>query len=132
MVEGRGAAPPAATTLGFALSSVSAERGEVEGTFEGIAAFLNTLGGIQGGFLAAMLDTTVSCALLATLPPGHFAPTLELKVNYLRPAEPGRLTGRGRLVHRGATIAFLAGELLDAQGEVVTTATATARIVRPR
>ena len=90
------------------------------------------LGGVQGGFLAAMLDVIVSCALLGSLPPGHFAPTLELKVSYLRPAPLGRLTGRGRVLHRGGTIAFLAGELLDPDGTLLTSGTATARIVRAR
>jgi len=61
--------------------------------------------------------------------PGE-APTLELKVNFLRPASPGRITGTGRVVHRGGSIAFLAGELRDEEGEVLATATATARIIR--
>jgi uncharacterized protein (TIGR00369 family) len=132
MVAGDGPAPPAAKTLGFRLTSVSPETGEAKGTFEGAPAFLNMLGGVQGGFLAAMLDVIVSCALLGSLPPGHFAPTLELKISYLRPAPPGRLTGRGRVLHRGGTIAFLAGELLDPDGTLLTSATATARIVRAR
>jgi uncharacterized protein (TIGR00369 family) len=126
-----GGPPPAVATLGFALTSISPERGEVEGTFEAGAEFRNLMGGVQGGFLAAMLDTTLSCALLATLPRGNLAPTIELKVNYLRPAPLGRLTGRGRVVHRGGTVAFLAGELLDDQGGMLTTATATARIMKP-
>ena len=78
--------------------------------------------GVLGGLLAGP-------ALIATLPPDQFAPTLELKVNFLRSAKPGRLVGTGRVVHRGGTIAFLAGELSDTAGEVLATATATARIV---
>ena len=89
-----------------------------------------TTGVVQGGFLAAMLDDTMGPALVATLEPDQFAPTLELKVNFLRPARPGRLVGIGRVVHRGGTIAFLAGELQDSDGRVLATATATARIVR--
>jgi uncharacterized protein (TIGR00369 family) len=132
MVEGHGTPPPAIATLGFAFTSVDRETGEVEGTFVGKPEFANMLGGIQGGFLAAMIDVCVSCALLATLPAEHFAPTLELKMNYLRIAPIGSITGRGRVVHRGGTIAFLAGELYEPGGELVTTATATARIVRPK
>lgn len=83
---------------------------------------------IQGGFLAAMLDDTLGPALVATLPAGQFAPTLDLNVQFLRPARPGRLRGRGRVVQRGGRICFLAGELADADGELVATATATAMI----
>ncbi|HET7243252.1 MAG TPA: PaaI family thioesterase [Streptosporangiaceae bacterium] len=49
----------------------------------------------------------------ATLGDGEFAPTLELKVSFLRPAAPGRITGTGRVVHRGGSVSFLAGELRD-------------------
>jgi uncharacterized protein (TIGR00369 family) len=67
-------------------------------------------------------------ALVATLGPGLFAPTADLHVQFLRPARPGRLTGRGRVVRRGKDVAFLAGELLDESGRVVAAATATALI----
>jgi hypothetical protein len=73
---------------------------------------------------------TLGPALVATLEPNQFAPTVELKVNFLRPARTGTLVGTGRVVHRGGTIAFLEGDLRDAEGTVVATATATARIVR--
>ena len=43
----------------------------------------------------------------------------------------GRITGLGRVVHRGGSTAFLAGELRDETGDVLATATATVRIIRP-
>jgi uncharacterized protein (TIGR00369 family) len=79
-----------------------------------------------------MLDDTLGPALVATLDEGQFAPTLELKVNFIRPARPGILIGEGRIVSRGRSIAFLAGELTTQAGELVATATATARIASPR
>ncbi len=72
---------------------------------------------------------SVWCA--ARLCTGEFAATLELKVSFLRPATPGRITGTGRVVHRGGSIAFLAGELRDETRDVLATATATVRIIRP-
>lgn len=130
-LAGRRTAPPCAATLGWMLSRVAPERGEIEICFEAGEGFTNPVGKVQGGFLAAMLDDTLGPALVATLPDGEFAVTLELKVNFLRPASPGRITGTGRVVHRGGSIAFLAGELRDDSGEVLATATATSRIVRP-
>jgi acyl-coenzyme A thioesterase PaaI-like protein len=47
-------------------------------------------------------------------------------VSFLRPVRPGRLVGKGRVVHRGGDLAFLEASLLDGQGAVVATATATA------
>jgi uncharacterized protein (TIGR00369 family) len=130
VMAGRADPPAAAKTLGWNLIAVDPDAGTIEVAFDASPAFANSLGVVQGGFLAAMLDDTLGPALVATLPPGQFAPTLELKVNFLRPARPGRVVGSGRIVHRGATIAFLEGCLRDAEGELVATATATARVVR--
>jgi len=129
-LDGRRPAPPAAATLGWTLSWIAPERGEIEVRFDARTDFTNPMGSVQGGFLAAMLDDTLGPALVATLGDGEFAPTLELKVSFLRPAAPGPITGTGRVVHRGGSIAFLAGELRNEAGEVLATATATARVIR--
>jgi len=127
-VEGRVPLPPAAVTLGWELVEVSAEEGTIEVAFTATEAFLNPAGVVQGGFLAAMLDDTLGPALVAGLEPGDFAPTTDLHVQFLRPARPGRLVGRGRVVRRGRDVGFLAGELVDEQGAVVAVATATVQI----
>src|SRR6516162_8288298 len=127
-MEGRAAPPPAAVLLGWELVSIDPEAGTIEVTFTATEQFLNPIGAIQGGFLAAMLDDTLGPALVAMLGPRQFAPTTDLHVQFLRPARPGRLTGRGRVVRRGKDIAFMAGELLDDSGQVVAAATATAQI----
>ena len=130
-LAGRQPGPPAATTLGWTLSRVDPDRGEIEVSFDASSGFANPVGNVQGGFLAAMLDDTLGPALVATLPADQFAVTLDLNVSFLRPARPGRITGAGRVLHRGGSVAFLAGELRDDAGEVLATATATARIIRP-
>ncbi|HET6952888.1 MAG TPA: hotdog fold thioesterase [Acidimicrobiales bacterium] len=130
VMAGRAPGPPAAATLGWELRAVDPDRGTIEVGYAATEAFTNPMGNVQGGFLAAMLDDTLGPALVATLGPGQFAPTLELKVSFLRPARPGRYVGRGRVVHRGGTVAFLEGTLADADGVVVATASATARIVK--
>ncbi len=131
-MEGRAPPPPAAVTLGFKLLEIDPERGTIRVQFAAKQEFLNPMGVVQGGFVAAMLDDTLGPALVCTLPPGHFAPTIELKVNFIRPAPLGILIGEGRVVARGGTIAFLAGELRTESGELIATATATARIVASR
>lgn len=129
-VNGRTPMPSATTTLGWSLVRAEPERGEIEVSFEATGDFLNPAGTVHGGFLTAMLDDTMGPALAATLDPGLYAATIEIKVSFLRPARPGRLTGHGRVVHRGGTIAFLAGELRDDAGRVVAVGSATARILR--
>jgi uncharacterized protein (TIGR00369 family) len=127
-VEGRAPLPAAAVTLGWQLVSISPEDGMIEVAFTATEAFLNPAGVIQGGFLAAMLDDTLGAALVACLNPGDFAPTTDLHVQFLRPARPGRLLGRGRVVRRGRDVGFLAGELMDEEGAIFAVATATVQI----
>lgn len=128
MLRGERPMPPAARTLGWTLVELDAEAGTITVGFEAGEGFLNPAGVIQGGFLAAMLDDTLGPALVITLPEGQFVSTLDLHVQYLRPAQPGRIVGHGRVVQRGREICFLAGELVGADGRVLAVATATARI----
>jgi uncharacterized protein (TIGR00369 family) len=127
-LAGRIAPPPSAVILGWELVTVDADQGTIEVAFAAGEQFVNPAGVVQGGFLAAMLDETLGPAVLATLPEGQFAPTLDLHVQFLRPARPGRLYGRGRIVQRGEHVCFLAGELVDPGGRPVAVATATAQI----
>jgi uncharacterized protein (TIGR00369 family) len=90
---------------------------------------VNPTGNGLGAFVAAMLYDTVGPTLLATLEPDQFQSTLELNVNFLRPVRPGRIVGKGRLVHRDGDIVFLAASLTDSQEKVIATATAMARII---
>lgn len=126
--RGRTPLPPAAATLGWELLDADPDKGTIEVAFTATHAFLNPAGVIQGGFLAAMLDDTLGPALVCGLDPGDFAPTTDLHVQFLRPARPGRLIGRGRVVRRGRDIAFLAGEILDEDGRAVAVATSTVQI----
>jgi uncharacterized protein (TIGR00369 family) len=132
VMEGRRPPPPAAVLLGFELLAIDPSQGTIRVRFNAKPEFANPIGVVQGGFLAAMLDDTLGPALTATLEPDQFAPTIELKVNFVAPAKPGPLFADGRVVARGGSIAFLAGELRTEDGALVATATATARIVVPR
>ena len=132
VMEGRAEPPAAATTLGFELIEVDPEAGTIEVAFTADDRFVNPVGVVQGGFLAAMLDDTLGPALVATLGADQFAPTADLHVQFLVPVRPGRLVGRGRVVRRGRDLAFLAGELVDHAGTVVAVATATATIRQVR
>lgn len=121
--------PRAAATLGFQLIDADVERGTIEIAFRATEDFTNPTGNVLGAFVAAMLYDTVGPALLATLAPDQFQATLGLNVNFLRPARPGRLVGKGRVVHRDGDIAALEASLLDPHGRLVATATATARVI---
>ncbi len=129
MIEGPSPAPPAARLLGWRLESIDPERGTIRVEFDGQQEFLNPVGSIQGGILVAMLDDTTGPAAAAALGGSGFAQTLELKTGFLRPGRRGKLYGEARVVHRGRGIMFLEGALSDAEGLLIATATATARVI---
>lgn len=128
-IEGRAPMPPVAELLGWRLESVDPDEGTITVRFEAREDFTNPQGNVQGGILASMLDDTMGPALVATLPPGRFAPTLEMKVSYFAPAKVGPLWGRGRVVHAGRTNAFVEADLVDSDDRLIARASATVRIV---
>jgi uncharacterized protein (TIGR00369 family) len=121
--------PPVANLLGWQLEEIDPDAGTITVRFQAREEFTNPLGNVQGGILAAMLDDTMGPALVATLPPGKFTPTLEMKVSYFAPAKVGPLWGRGRVVKVGSTNAFVEADLVDSSDTLIARASATVRII---
>jgi uncharacterized protein (TIGR00369 family) len=132
-VEGRAPLPRAAATLGLEFIDADVEAGTIELAFAATEDFTNPTGNVLGAFVAAMLYDTVGPALLATLEPDQFQSTLQLSVSFLRPVRPGRIVGKGRVVHRDGDMVFLQATLIDphrdADQAAVATATAIARVI---
>jgi uncharacterized protein (TIGR00369 family) len=128
-IQGRAPLPRAAATLGLEFIDADVDAGTIELAFAATEDFTNPTGNVLGGFVAAMLYDTVGPALLATLEPDQFQSTLQLNVSFLRPVRPGRILGRVRVVHRDEDLVFLEASLLDADGAVIASATATARVI---
>ena len=103
--------------------------GTLELAFTARQEWTNPSGNVLGAFVAAMLYDTVGPALLATLAPDEFQTTLEMKTSFLRPLHPGRVIGKGRIVHRGGDLAYLEATLVDTEERVIAQATATARVI---
>lgn len=121
--------PPAARLLGRQVTRTNRRKGEVWLRFRSQPSFLNRHGFVQGGILAAMLDSTMGCTALTALPLQEAIVTLEMKVAFLRPAPPGIIRAVGRLLQRGRSILFVEGELRDPKGNVLARGSATLRVV---
>ena len=120
---------PAATLLGREIVAVNSAEGSAVVRYTARAEFLNRHGTVQGGLLAAMLDSATALALYAVLPPEFTALTVKLDVEFLRPGRAGTFTARSSVLSRDRRHAAVAGELFDAEGVLVTKATAKLRIV---
>lgn len=123
-------APSAAITLGWELLSEDSVNGRVEIAFHPNDTMLNPRGTVQGGFIAAMLDDTMGPALV-TMTDGKEVPaTLDMNVSFFKPVVPGRVIGKGWVKSRTRTTAFLTAELFDAEGNLLASATSTAKILQ--
>lgn len=99
-----------------------AEGGAAEVRLELSERHRNRRGVAHGGVLSSLLDTCLGAAVVSTLAPQEWCGTLELSVQFRDPARKGPLVGRGRVVRRGRTVAFAAGEVVDADGRTVAAA----------
>jgi uncharacterized protein (TIGR00369 family) len=106
------------------LIAIRQVQGEIEVAFTPDKRMLNPHGTVQGGFVAAMLDETMGPALFAVH--GKLASTVDMNVSYVRPIQPGRIIGKGRVINCGKSIAFLEAELFDESGKLLARATSTA------
>lgn len=127
MLDGDIPLPEIARSLGATVKEVLPDQGCVSMDYEVGSKFTNPTGIIQGGILASMLDDAMSLALLSTMDKNVFAPSLELKINFIHPAYPGKFTGVGRVLSKGKTVCVLEGDLLQNKNRVAR-ASATALI----
>jgi uncharacterized protein (TIGR00369 family) len=125
MVAGELPPPPIANLLGMSLVSVSP--GQAVFTLVPDESMYNPIGAVHGGVVCTLLDSALGCALHTTLPAGKGYTSVEIKVSYLKGVRPssGPLTATGRVVRAGSRVGFTEGEVLDASGAVVATATST-------
>lgn len=130
--EGRAPHPPVAVLLGWKTLAYDSERGFIRGEMHAREEFLNPAGVLQGGMMCAMLDNAAGLAVMCTLGPGQMAPTLEIKSNFMRPGRPGKFIGEGWIRSQAAGVCFVEASLTTESGQLVATASATARILGGR
>ncbi len=118
--------PPIARLLGWKLLALDTQDGTIEIEFLAKPDFTNPSGFVQGGMLAAMLDDTLGPAAFAMTGGKRMTTTIDLHLHYVRPVLPGRITTSAKIIKLGKRIAFLSGELFDAEGRLSAVATASA------
>jgi uncharacterized protein (TIGR00369 family) len=127
--DGRVAPPPIAQHFGFDISEVR-EGGVTFSCLPDESAY-NPIGMVHGGLVCTLLDTVIGCAVHSTLPAGVAYTSIELKVNYLRPvhADGRPITARGWVTKPGRRVAFAEGEVKDAEGKVLATASGSCLVI---
>lgn len=118
--------PPCARTLGFR-KLLDAGPDWVVLEYFPPDSLLNPMGNVQGGFLTSMLDDAMAIAGMVHSGFKYVLPTIDLHTSFIAPVRPQVLHAHGRVVRAGRSIWFLAGELKDANGALLTITQASAR-----
>ena len=115
--------------LGFELRLFDGGASEIG--YEAKPEHLNSFGVTHGGASMTLLDVTMAVAA-RSVQKDMGVVTIEMKTSFMQPA-PGngsRLTAKGRLMHRTATLAFTEATLFDVQGKACAHATGTFKYVK--
>jgi uncharacterized protein (TIGR00369 family) len=119
------AAPPAGwmETLGARITE--AEPGRV--VLELVAGPQHRHGGgvVQGGVITQIADAAMGMSLATLQPDGIWNTTVELKINFIRPAIEGRLRAIGRVIEVGETLLFSEADVVDEAGRLIARASST-------
>lgn len=92
---------------------------------------LRSRGIMHGGVGASLLDTTMGAAVSTKTPSGHITVTVQLNVNFIRPAWRGEeLQIRAEVLHSGLQTAVARGEIRTSSHILVASGTATFMFVR--
>jgi uncharacterized protein (TIGR00369 family) len=114
------------------ISLVSAQEGQVEVEMDVRPHHLNLQGFAHGGMIATLADTACGLAVRTRVEPGRRHVTAQLNVNYLAPAQPGRIVARGIVVRVGMTVAYAEAEVIDARGRTLARATSVLSVMPER
>ena len=123
---GFGVAIPFVSHLGFELKLF--EGGLSELAYTPKPEHLNSFSVTHGGALMTLLDVTMAAAL-RSVQSDMGVVTIEMKTTFMQPAR-GKLSGKGRLMHRTATMAFAEATVFDEDGRACAHSTGTFKYVK--
>ena len=123
---GFGVAIPFVNHLGFEMKLF--DGGFSELSYAPKPEHLNSFAVTHGGALMTLLDVTMAVAA-RSVQKDMGVVTIEMKTTFMQPAR-GELIGKGHLMHRSATLAFVEGTVFDQAGRACAHSTGTFKYVK--
>ncbi len=117
---------PFVTHLGFELTRF--EGGHSEISYAPKPEHLNSFQVTHGGASMTLLDVTMATAA-RSVDPDMGVVTIEMKTSFMQAAR-GKLTAKGRLMHRTKSMAFTEATIFDEEGRACAHATGTFKYVK--
>jgi len=91
---------------------------------------LQPFGAVHGGVFASIIDAAAFWAVFPEVDENAGITTVDLKVNYLAPAQGGKLIARGRRIKLGKTLALGEAEVVDQENKILAHGTSTLIVLR--
>jgi len=117
---------PFVNLLGFELIEFDGGHSEIH--YEAKPEHCNSFDVTHGGACMTLLDVAMAVAA-RSVDKEMGVVTIEMKTSFMQPAR-GKLSGKGRLMHRTATMAFTEATIYDSAGRSCAHATGTFKYVK--
>ncbi len=91
---------------------------------------LQPFGAVHGGVFASIIDAAAFWAVFPEVDEDLAMTTVDLKVNYLAPAQGGKLIAKGRRIKVGKTLALGEAEINSQEGKVLAHGTSIMMILK--
>jgi uncharacterized protein (TIGR00369 family) len=90
---------------------------------------LQPFGNVHGGAIASVVDAVAFWAVFPQPERGKGLTTVEMKLNYLAPAQTGKLVAQGRCIKMGRTLALGEASVTNGEGTLIAHGTVTMMVV---
>ena len=130
VLAGRLPPPPVSSMLGMEI--VEYGEGRAKFAMNVDKRYHNPMGTVHGGIITSLAEDAMGVALMSTLEKGESFVTLELKMNFIKSVQSGRITAKGKVVHRGKTIALVESDIEDSEGNLIAKSVSTQMVLKPR
>ncbi len=90
---------------------------------------MNPHGVVHGAVIYALADTGMGGALTSQLSEGEICSTIEIKINYFRPAVAGRLSCHTEVINKGRRTAVMESTVKDENDRLIAKAMGTFMII---
>ena len=91
---------------------------------------LQPFGAVHGGVFASIIDAAAFWAVFSEVDEDVGMTTVDLKVNYLAPAQGGKLIARGRRIKLGKRLALGEAEVINQENTILAHGTSILMILR--
>jgi uncharacterized protein (TIGR00369 family) len=119
-------------TLGHSLAQrriVRFDPGHAVIEYEVLPAMCHSGGVAQGGFVSGWIDAAMAHALMAKYGFDRVPISLELKVSFFAPANPGRVLAEAWIEKAGGRTIFAEGKLTTLEGKILAKASSTISLI---